>query len=79
MKKPTKAGNQVGEAFWHMLLAEHGLDLSGVRFPIFVFVERVADVFCRIIMAQTLSNWNVYVINASESMRRVAHMPNMHS
>jgi len=24
-----QAGNQVGEAFWHMLLAEHGLDLSG--------------------------------------------------
>lgn len=25
-----KAGNQVGEAFWNMLLLEHGLDQSGV-------------------------------------------------
>jgi hypothetical protein len=26
-----QAGNQVGEAFWRMLLAEHGLDDAGVR------------------------------------------------
>lgn len=25
-----QAGNQVGEAFWNMLLVEHGLDQSGV-------------------------------------------------
>lgn len=25
-----QAGNQVGEAFWKMLLAEHGLSKSGV-------------------------------------------------
>ena len=26
-----QAGNQIGENFWNMVLAEHGLDNSGVR------------------------------------------------
>lgn len=30
MFRYTQAGNQVGESFWNMLLAEHGLDQSGV-------------------------------------------------
>lgn len=29
-KITPQAGNQVGEAFWRMLLAEHGLDDAGV-------------------------------------------------
>jgi hypothetical protein len=29
-----QAGNQVGEAFWRMLLAEHGLDDAGVSSPL---------------------------------------------
>lgn len=27
----SQAGNQIGETFWKMLLAEHGLDDAGVR------------------------------------------------
>jgi hypothetical protein len=37
-----KAGNQVGEVFWKMLLAEHGLDQSGVG----VYWEGDVDVCC---------------------------------
>lgn len=31
LKRDSQAGNQVGESFWTMLLAEHGLDEQGVR------------------------------------------------
>lgn len=30
LKRDVQAGNQVGQSFWSMLLAEHGLDDAGV-------------------------------------------------
>jgi hypothetical protein len=36
-----QAGNQIGENFWKMLLAEHGLDQNGVRLAaVFSLVRR---------------------------------------
>ena len=31
LRRDIQAGNQVGESFWSMLLAEHDLDDAGVR------------------------------------------------
>jgi tubulin beta len=39
-----QAGNQIGENFWKMVLAEHGLDLNGVRVSL-PFLCSVCQIF----------------------------------
>ena len=65
----SQAGNQVGESFWRMLLAEHGLDEDGVRLVVCVHlppsrVHIMVWSVCSTTKAMTLNNWQGYVPSA---------------